>query len=359
MSLWLNSLVASCCLLVASGQVRAQPIFDHVESIESLAGNSDSVVVGTIVDFGNKDQVDAFGGCPVTILVSETLKGEHHKRLQVRLRVALSHLKTWKNQSHRVLVAKAPLPIGSRAIDLSSADLVALTSDIALLRTPVQVIQHMKKAIRVAPGVTRIRTFSHRLHLKVFSKTKWSTGAGVVLSVPVDARLEARAREYIKSKDTLKRSEGAKAIRYFKSDENIARVTPLLNDSAWGFLYRAEGNMGIEVRHFFVRMAAYETLQYWGISAEKPKYVERVEKFEKVTWVNFTNKKVTIKDLRDLAKFKNLKTIELWNTHIEDGGLKEIVKLKGVKTVNLENAKVTNAEIAALRKLRPDLKIER
>ena len=86
-SLWLNALVACCCLPVLSGQVVAQPLFAHAESVESIAANSDIVVLGTVVDFGDAKLVDGFGRCPVTIWVTETLKGEHAPRLQVQLQV--------------------------------------------------------------------------------------------------------------------------------------------------------------------------------------------------------------------------------------------------------------------------------
>ena len=95
-------------------------------------------------------------------------------------------------------------------------------------------------------------------------------GGDTFVAVPIDERLEKRAQEYIRSKALWQREEGARALRYFKSKENTARVKALLNDPAWEVVRRATENRGIEVRLYSVRQAAYETLKYWGLKANKP-----------------------------------------------------------------------------------------
>ncbi len=84
--------------------------------------------------------------------------------------------------------------------------------------------------------------------------------------------------DYIRSEDYQKRTEGARALRYFKSDDNIARVTTLLNDSGWVYLRHAQENNGIEVRIHGVRLEAYETLTAWEIDVGKPLTREEVRK---------------------------------------------------------------------------------
>ena len=76
-----------------------------------------------------------------------------------------------------------------------------------------------------------------------------------------------------------RRAEGAKALAYFKSDENIALVRPLLNDPGVTYLQPAgEGKAG--ERLFGVRHSAYETLKAWGID-EKQRVFREVVPYER------------------------------------------------------------------------------
>ncbi len=130
-------------------------------------------------------------------------------------------------------------------------------------------------------GVKRIHTFRLQVPRKVVAGTKWEhyydTGGYLVLSVPVDMQLEKRAHDYIRSRSGPKRAEGARALRYFESDENVARVRPLLNDPEITHLQPAYENKG-EVRVYGVRYEAYQTLESWGIDVEKPLIREEIPK---------------------------------------------------------------------------------
>jgi hypothetical protein len=84
------------------------------------------------------------------------------------------------------------------------------------------------------------------------------------------------------SEDYQRRCEGARALRYFHSDENIARAKALLEDVGYSVLRQAEHNDGVEVRVFGVRGAAYETLKYWGIDVEKPVMKQAVRETDRI-----------------------------------------------------------------------------
>ena len=131
-------------------------------------------------------------------------------------------------------------------------------------------------------AVKRVHTFGLKVPREAISGTGWekyyATGGHLVLSVPVDQRLEERAHDYVRSEDYHKRAEGARALRYFKSGGNIARVKGLLSDSGWAYLRRAQENDGIEVRIYGVRLEAYQTLTAWGIDVGKPLTREEVRK---------------------------------------------------------------------------------
>jgi len=114
------------------------------------------------------------------------------------------------------------------------------------------------------------------------------------LAVPVVPTLEMIARrlikspeEFVRTKDAalnhldkasreavqkglrrLARADGVAALRYFKSKQNIALLTPLLNDPAI-MVFHGPGPDDTK-RVYYIRKAAYETLRKWGIEVHKP-----------------------------------------------------------------------------------------
>src|SRR5262249_51934616 len=182
----------------------------------------------------------------------ETLKGEHRDRLRVRLPQPASILAGWKDRSSRLLLAaEGDPPAATGVIDLADQELQVLTADLTLLRKPDEVIRAANETVRRLPGVKRIATFSLRVPREAVAGTRWEayyqTGGYVTVTVPVDERLEKRAREYLSSKSYGQREEGARALRYFKSDENLTRVKALLNDPDWAYVHRAAENRSTEL----------------------------------------------------------------------------------------------------------------
>jgi hypothetical protein len=282
----LISLVAIGLSWLVSVPAHAQPLFGRAESIESTVLNADIVVVGKLVTFGG-EPVDETGRRPATIAVAETLKGEHGERLSLQLLHSVSVLTKWKQDAGLLLVAvQGDGPTGTRVIDLADKELAVLTADFTLLRKPEDVLRSARETILRLPGVKRIDTFRLQVPAATVAGTKWQTyyqtGGYITLTVPVDERLEKRAREYIGSQSYRQREEGAQALRYFRSDENIARVKALLNDPGWAYLKRAEENNGVEVRVYGIRQAAYDTLNYWGVKAKMPMIRETILKLKGV-----------------------------------------------------------------------------
>ena len=89
------------------------------------------------------------------------------------------------------------------------------------------------------------------------------------LIVPVQPALEEFAREAIRSDDLLRRVEGIKALRHFKSAANIKLLMPFLNDPAFQD-WRTEHVVWKTKRSYYSRQAAYDVLQEWGVSTAKP-----------------------------------------------------------------------------------------
>jgi len=151
------------------------------------------------------------------------------------------------------------------------------------------------------------------------------------------------------------REEGARALRCFKSEENIALVKLLLADSGQAYFRRAEENMGIEVGVFGVRAAAYQTLRYWGVKAEEPVTHAEVSKPELVQLVDLSNTQVTEADLGGLTRFGNLHPLYLRNVPVTNAILKRLAKLKSIRSLELGANGVTIEglkELAGLPELR-------
>lgn len=381
---WRLSVVVLWASLVSFIEVQAQPIFGHADSIEFVVANADVVVLGELTELGDSKEILGSDWRNVTIAVKETLKGDTWQPLRVHVPNPESVLSKWKDGSHRLLVAiqHDNTPTGT-VIDLTDDKLEVVTAELKFLRKPADVIRIAKETIRRMPGVRRTFGVRIMLHYDAIGNTQWAGHHGLGVIVPVTDRLEKRAHEYICSADSIRRSDGIKALRFFKSDENIARLKTLLDDPDSGYLRHPINNMGVEVRQYTVRKEAFETLEQWGVKVKKP--VIRVEAYkpEEVTIVSWSQKRPADGELKKLVRFENLAILILNDTVVTDASIKELSGLKKLRELRLSGTKVTNAGIkhlaelpnlqylsvvhtkvtdegiAELRKLRPDLKVER
>ncbi len=145
---------------------------------------------------------------------------------------------------------------------------------------PEVVVELARKAVNRLPrGIKRVHTFAVRVPREVVAGTRWKTcyetGGHLLLSVPADQHLEKRALDVVRSENPHQRGEGVEALVYFKSDENIGLVKPLLNDPE--VTYSRLGADGKPVERFYgVRYSAYRTLKAWGIAVEEPVVREAV-----------------------------------------------------------------------------------
>jgi hypothetical protein len=284
---WSKSLIGFGVCLAASVQAHAQPLIPHAHSIESTVANADLVFIAKLVKFegGERADVERADGRQVhwaTIAIEATLKkdigrNEPYERLSLYVPGPASVLVDWTKRSSRLLVAlDSDAPKATKVIGLVEGKVEVFKADLTLLRNPDDVIRAAKEAARRMPvGVKRIHTFKLKVPRELCAGTQWEeyyhTSGHLVLSVPVDKQLEKRAQDYLRSENYLTRAEGVRALRHFKSDENIARVRPLLDDPG---RYHAQGVEAIYV----VRHEAYETLKAWEIDVKKPVVREDVRK---------------------------------------------------------------------------------
>jgi hypothetical protein len=172
---WFASIAAIGASVLLSDQAFAQPLFDCVDSIERTVANSDIVLVGKLVKFG-EEQARGEQGRQATITVEESLKVPFHESydegISVRLRYPESVLADWKDHSRRLLVAIGEQSPRATVIDLTPENLEVLTEDFKILRDPADVIQIVKETVeRMPPAIKRIHTFKLLVPHDVFAKT--------------------------------------------------------------------------------------------------------------------------------------------------------------------------------------------
>jgi hypothetical protein len=391
-----------------------QPIYTFVPCLDTMAINSRYVLVAQIAEI----HATVFDGADNNVIVSieKSLKGGQSGKLELRIDASPAALAAWKESSSRLLLfdgdANPSTGAGktNKPIDLSSSNLKILTADMKVLIDPEQVLQAAQKAISrhsSANGIYTIDTFTRSLP----PETAKALGAKIspYTNVPVDPELERWAQSVIRGKTTGRRAESVAALRYFKSKENIRLLTPLLNDPTWVYLKSAEENMGVEIRVYNVREAAYQVLKNWGVNVVEPVVQEQKLKLESVTQYALSNKKdfvhhadidalsgfpnlqticlqndhqMTVECFRSLGTLKTLRTIDLTHsnvnderltylanlpnleslilngTKITDEGLKTIGEFAALTNLDVTGTNVTWAAVAELRVRRPDLKIE-
>ncbi|WP_105353055.1 MULTISPECIES: hypothetical protein [Pirellulaceae] len=278
-----KSLIAFIVLFVLLQSAHAQPIVARADSIESMVINADLVFVARLVKIGDAQKVEGRDVYSTTIDVEQNLKREifnddPYDRVQADISRDLSVLNDWLEHSSRLLILyDQNSPYQTNVIELVPGKMEVMQADFSLLREPDEVIRAIKEALKHwSPAIRRIHTFGLYVPRNRIVGTQWEKYHGLILNVPVNQELEERAIEFTRSENYLEREQGVRALRYFKSDENIARLKAFLEDSGWAYLQHAEQNNGIEVRFYGIREAAYNTLKYWGVDAQKPVTREEV-----------------------------------------------------------------------------------
>lgn len=283
---WSKSFIVIGVSLIATVQGFAQPLSPQTESIESLVANADLVFIATLEKFGDGDRATGREVHQATIVIEETLKkdlfNEYHDRLSIYIPAPASVLADWQERSCRLLVAhRSDEPKETTVMELAKGKLEVMRDDMTLLRNPDDVIKAAREAVRRMPlGVKRVHTFRLSVPRELVGGTTWEpyygTGGHLRLVVPVDMHLEKRAQDYLRSENYMKRAEGVRALRYFKSDANIARVKALLTDPGH-VIRQADKGEGQEA-FYVVRYEAYETLKAWRIDVKEPVIHEDVPK---------------------------------------------------------------------------------
>ena len=277
-----------------------QPLFGRMDSMEWMAADSSLIARGTIEALSMEKERDRGLWHSVTFRVAETLKGEHRPAIQFMMQSndvpsEIELIDRWQSRKPELLVflheskclvardnpryARCDFAprTGRRdgsvlVLDSNGTSVFTLAHD--ALSQPEEIIRATKAAVAVRQERTKLCSHSFMLPHDLVRETPWAqTGGGVKLSVPIDARLEAQARQWIKSQDGPQRVKGAQALIYFRSEANAAALKALLDDGYSS--QRVEHHQDRVERElvYGVREAAVTVLEAWCY--ERPQVIIR------------------------------------------------------------------------------------
>ncbi len=329
-------------VLLSAAAARAQtiPTF-NLRSIESEARAARAIFVGVVAGFdGRKGDIVH----TVTFDVAESLKGEAGKAASVHFFVPGEKLAAWMKNRSRILVLvdsepKQPFLRGPRttAIELGSADLQVPTADLTVLQDGEQVLANMRRTFQDLPPARAKGEFESTIDPEVFAafpplRQQWNGR----LVVPMDERLEKRARLQLGSDRYDMRREGLRALGFFRSEENARLIEPLLADPYTDLSHVAEMNLGIDVVSYPIREQTYKILKGWGMApAQEPELGRRVSRLATIESMEFLGP-VTDAGLETLLNAPKLRS--LWierRQSMTDAQFAIIGRLSGLKILTL------------------------
>lgn len=293
---WWTIVVWLVSLLVGNlNSTHAQPVYLAADCVETLAWNSSAIHLVTLLAIAPPEAGDQAHYLYVTAAPLETLKGEHQPTLRLALNMGRESAEALIAKQSRLIVVNAAAAnpdAGWHWIDLADPELAVFTKRLAIIRDAEALIAALRTSVQAMPGVLQMHLFPISIPRHIdpatasplpnvddvfLPETRWAVSFGLRLSLPVDRDLEILARAMAASTDYSLQVDGLTALRFFKSDQNIAVAKRALQNQQWAFLEHPADNDGVEVRFYGVRQAAFQTLEYWGVPVERPQMQTQVK----------------------------------------------------------------------------------
>lgn len=276
---------------------RNQSGYVGVSALERVAADCDVIVRGVFADSCFVAATDDPTGpaCGVQLRVLETLKGKTPEQLSFYVTDARDLEKLRRDRQEVVVFLRsqwlsgpaAALGYQTRAALWDDSVMVlhrdhaeALFADLTWQREPERILQRLRAVTKDEAG-----GMAAREALPVFDfHPPSSTGADSSLAgnqhsvvyLPVDRDLEANARKWATSDNKDLRWLAARAMIYFKSDENAALLRTLLDDDAtWTRREMLRLVHPLDPDHdpqFLVRWEAWHVLDGWGFDVPQPAF---------------------------------------------------------------------------------------
>jgi hypothetical protein len=329
LAFWFALLLAAGGLVKTS---RAQPVYYTLDSLDLRVARAEFIFTGTISNctatFTDRPG-DRIGGSrqlgirrpegavryTITVSVGEVLKGKPARTIDLFQETSVDDKRfdQWAKKHTLFLWFGAPASAGGsawsnlRGIDLDAnswstirlgapvpsestytSDSPVYTMEFERVTDPKDILARVRKAAKQKIDPVEIHNF----------KTIWSAeppSPFASLAVPICPNLEKLARRMVHSPEEFTsrrmtwtptnaeqmvayrnasvaerasaRAAGIGALRYFKSKGNINEIKPFLNDTN---SMDYQDPSGRKWREFYVRKAAFETLQGWSVQIQEP-----------------------------------------------------------------------------------------
>lgn len=336
----------------------------HIQTLDVRMMSAAVVAIGQVVDY----QLNAERKWDVRISVSEVLKGRAGSLLTVELAPSETRRRTtvatqtilaaWTQSAATLLLAVTPNQKGApMVVELTDPELAVMTADLELLRTPEAVIAAAKAIIQQVPGVAPPPTFGLAVELRRVVDTPLDTRSGYSMSsnflfadVPVDARLEARARGRIEAGERERRINAVQALGLFRSPANITLLRPLLDDEDWRdtFVESDGGRLLRQIQYNDIRREVYAVLRRMGAAVSEPETSRPRERDDQVIAVALDERPVTSGDLRELDRYANLECLYLASQMMTPDQWAAVGRFSGLRELYLEGSNVSDAGLAGL-----------
>lgn len=318
---------------------RAQVLTVHtIDSVDLTIVRAKTVVVGQISSV--KESPDAHHGlqCDATILVKETLKGTKHKSIQTRLQGSIEQFEPIRINASNLLVALTEDNTfqPTTFFDLAAKPFLACRSDFTLVRDSGTFLQIVRVLAAKNPENQDIT--SEHISCPGNERGKsWEAAFARIgpinLGVPLDKSVETLAWLDFSSSEQGFQAEGARLIRNFKSDENIARLKTLLKSSVYMVVGSPEYSFGNEDRYYMVRNLAFDVLLGWGVREPEPVTREIHSQLDMVQRLS-CGKGLTSEHLVSFQTAKKLRTLEIhfrYLDHDQMGLIGRLTQLTDIK----------------------------
>jgi hypothetical protein len=354
-----------------------------IESVDVKVLSQGTVMIGRISDA----RIAEDGAVDISVAVEEFLKGAPQSSLRIGQQAARTNKLTADELSRMSRDGTRLLITGQGVTPLDEKTLAVPTASGLVLREPTKVIDYIREVLRSHPikdgRDSLVNSFEIPLP-KAFENTALSpffvVGGGPPprnLSIPVNAQLEKWALEWIRGRQEPIR--GLQALRFFKTDANIALVSGLLSDPTFEVLNGPE-DKSVEIREYRIRSQAYSLLKEWKVEVLQPIGREEVPRFEgleafiwqgevrsiayadpgvrwrKVVELSKNLKRVTMlsgtspseEEVALIAGLPTVTTVTLGGSNKTDGMLRHVARLPNLEQLDLANTRITDKGLASL-----------
>ena len=341
----LRTLLALSVALVAAFAC-AQPQIGHGKSLEALVLGSDVVAVAILVSY--ELSPDARTITTAKFSVDGAIKGSIQGEVTVEVQRAPRTFLDWIEGSSRFLLFRrhgewTVEPISGPRPQIIRADLTTLKDPYAIVRAARMIALTDDGAGAVATSQVLVP----RHHIQ-----EWrGTGTVFYLEIPITEELHRWAVEGVKSKDPSDRGMAAGVFAHYKTEDDIALLKTLLDDTAVAHYDQPSGNLGKGRGIYWVRQVAFDLLTQIGVKVERPEIEFTSFEPDEVRFVYLEREPSARETIKTLGQFKNLRSLYLANTRMTDDDLRYVSSLPGITELYASDNPLTDAALAEIGKM--------